>query len=165
MSGSDFLQGAFKAFAVNGCLGEPHGSISYAYLRVARTPQTDDGLERVHEQVTHVHEAASEHQLCIPLELVFADCHSGRDLEGRASLSALRSAYLSPQRQANSVVMEDISRLSRRRSHLHTLHIEMFENHIMPVYFHGAQFSANLWLRWIVGDLSISDAHVGKESI
>lgn len=136
MANSDFFKPDFEALAVGGCIGDPHGRLAYAYIRVSDSDQAEDGRSGLPRQIGHIHEVASKQSYKIPWELVFADDYTGFEFEERPALSCLRKEYKSGSPRARAVVIEHLDRLSRNADwHQGFLLDEMKRYGITPVFW------------------------------
>lgn len=63
---SNHVQENFNQLAINGCIGDPEGDLSYAYIRVSSAQQAEDGRSGLPRQLQHCHEVARQQHLRIP---------------------------------------------------------------------------------------------------
>lgn len=113
MARNEFFRPAFDTLATDGLIGDPHGMLAYAYIRVSGDDQADEGRSGLPRQIAHIHEIAKTRGYKIPWDYVFAEDFTGFQFEDRPALTRLRETYKSPHRQANAVIFEHIDRLSR----------------------------------------------------
>ena len=87
MANSEFYRPDFDALAVDGCIGDSHGKLAYAYIRVSDSDQAEEGRSGLPRQLAHIHEISKKCGYKIPWELVFADDASGFEFESRPALT------------------------------------------------------------------------------
>lgn len=116
-------------------LGDPHGALSYAYVRVSSSGQAEEGRSGLPRQLANIHEEAQKMSFKIPLELVYYDDHSGFEFRDRPGLQKLLAEISRPQKAANNVVIEYIDRLSRQAKWHQGFLLDLFAEHLIAVYF------------------------------
>jgi site-specific DNA recombinase len=112
MPDTTFFKPVFDSLAIDGYIGAPYGELAYCYLRVSTPGQAEEGRTGLPRQISHIHEIAQKEGYRIPWDFVFADDHSGFDFQDRPALNNLLNS-VSKHRQANTVVIEYLDRLSR----------------------------------------------------
>ncbi len=122
-----WVKNEFDRIATQGVLGDPTGTAAFGYLRVSSTGQAEEGRSGFPRQLLHVHEKAYQLHLSIPWELVFFDDHTGFEFRDRPALTRLRELVRSPQRPADTLVIENIDRLSREATWHQGFLLEEFE--------------------------------------
>jgi site-specific DNA recombinase len=138
MPNHDTFKDVFDSLATDGCIGDPHGRLAYAYIRVSDSDQAEDGRSGLPRQIGHVHEIAQKRGYKIPWDFVFADDHTGFEFEGRPALTQLRREYKSHKARAEAVVMEHLDRLSRNADwHQGFLLDEMRRHKIEAVFWNA----------------------------
>lgn len=152
MANPEFFKTEFDRLAVGGYIGDPNGRPGYCYMRVSSSGQADEGRSGLPRQMQRIHEVAAKCGIRIPWELVFADDHTGFEFRDRPELNRLRQAYKQPKRQADSVVMEYLDRLSRNADwHQGFLLDEMQEFEVEALFWKG--FSSRIE-RAVMGAIS-----------
>jgi site-specific DNA recombinase len=136
MANPDFFKETFFEHATNGCIGDPDGKISWAYLRVSSSGQAEEGRSGLPRQIKNCDDIARKKGLKVPWELVFADDDSGFEFTDRKQLTELRKSFRSKNRPSDIIIIEYLDRLSRNSDwHQGFLLDEMRKLRIEPVFW------------------------------
>lgn len=120
-----------------GVLGNPAGTIAYAYARVSSLVQTEDGASGLPRQLQHIHKAALRNNLYIPFDFLFADQgYSGFEFADRPAFTRLRHELRSGKR-ADHIVVEEIDRLSRNADWHQGFLLDEFARRKIQVHFYS----------------------------
>ena len=128
MVNSDFFKEDFYKFAINGSIGDPNGEIAFGYIRVSSSGQAEEGRSGLPRQIENIHKVAEEKGYRIPWEMVYSDDDSGFEFKQRNGLSNLRNECKSTKRKADTLIIEDIDRLSRNSKWHQGFLLDEFEN-------------------------------------
>lgn len=131
------LNPIFRKFAAprSGELGNPHGELAYAYIRVSTAGQAEEGRSGLPRQLEHIHEQARKSNLRVPYRLLFADDHSGFEFQNRPDLQRLIAEVSRPDREASYLIIENIDRLSRNAKWHQGYLLDFFDDHSVRVLF------------------------------
>lgn len=131
------LNPIFRKFASSrsGDLGNPHGELAYAYIRVSTAGQAEEGRSGLPRQIEHVHEKARQLNLRVPYKLLFADDHTGFEFQNRPDLQRLIAEASRRDRQAEHLIIENIDRLSRNAKWHQGYLLDLFERQSVSVHF------------------------------
>lgn len=144
MANPEFFKTTFDEYAVDGVIGDPRSGVdAYGYLRVSTEKQGEDGKTGLPRQIMNIHRAATDAGVKIPWNMIFADEDSGFEFETRPRLSALRREIKSGRRRADTVVIENIDRLSRSSKWHQGFLLDEFEKHRVNTVFYKA-FTSNI---------------------
>lgn len=113
MADKSLFKRMFDTLAINGYIGDPAGEIAYCYVRVSSSEQAEEWASGIPRQIQNTHDVANERGYKVPWGLVFADDHTGFEFKDRPELSRLRTEYKSSCRQAHTLIIESLDRLSR----------------------------------------------------
>jgi site-specific DNA recombinase len=131
------LRKEFERLAEQGVIGDPEGTLAYAYLRVSSRGQAQEGRSGLPRQLEHVAEEARKEGLAIPWDLVYCDDHSGFSFEDRPGLNALLKEVRRKPR-AHKLVMEYPDRMSRSHEWHYGFIREQFQKSgVEYVYWQG----------------------------
>ena len=131
------LNPIFRKFAASrsGDLGNPHGELAYAYIRVSTAGQAEEGRSGLPRQLEHVNEKAHQLNLRVPYRLLFADDHTGFEFQNRPDLQRLIAEVSQPNREAEHLIIENIDRLSRNAKWHQGYLLDLFERQSVSVHF------------------------------
>ncbi|MCC6604604.1 MAG: recombinase family protein [Anaerolineae bacterium] len=148
------LNPIFRKFAStrSGELGDPHGELAYAYIRVSTAGQAEEGRSGLPRQLEHIHEKARQSFLRVSYSLLFADDHTGFEFQNRPDLQRLISEVSRPNRAASHLLIENIDRLSRNAKWHQGYLLDLFERQSVSVHFWKA-FSSEIE-RAVMGAIS-----------
>lgn len=113
----------------------PGGKPAYAYLRVSTKEQTESGANGLPRQLEHIHEIAQRRGYRIDWNMIHADDSSGFDFEDRDALTALRKVIKNPTRKADTVILEELDRLSRESTWHQGFLLHELKQHSITVVF------------------------------
>ena len=120
-----------------GVLGNPEGTVAYAYARVSSAAQTEEGASGLPRQFLHIHKAAIRDNLCVPFELLFVDDgYSGYEFVDRPAFTRLRHELRSAKR-ADHLVVEEIDRLSRNADWHQGFLLDEFARRKITMHFYS----------------------------
>lgn len=125
----------FSEVSASGVIGDPEGQLSFAYIRVSSSGQAEEGRSGLPRQLAHVDEKAKELKLCIPLELVYCDDHSGFEFRERPGLQALLAEVAKPNAKAHHLIIEYLDRLSRNAKWHQGFLLDLFAEHRVKIHF------------------------------
>ena len=131
------LSPIFRKFATSrsGDLGNPHGELAYAYIRVSTAGQAEEGRSGLPRQLEHVHEKARQLNLRVPYSLLFADDHTGFEFQNRPDLQRLITEVSQREREADHLIIENIDRLSRNAKWHQGYLLDLFDRQSVSVHF------------------------------
>lgn len=130
----EWIQDTFQSLQTDGMLGDPHGRLAFAYLRVSTSDQAEEGRSGLPRQLQHIHAIARQEHLAIPFSHVYVDDSSGFEFQTRVALTQLRQQYTTPHNAVRYLVIEHLDRLSRHADwHQGFLLDELAQAHVQLV--------------------------------
>jgi site-specific DNA recombinase len=134
MANPEFFQNEFQRYATNGFIGDPNGEPAYGYMRVSSKGQAEEGRSGLPRQIERIHLKALEQNVKVSWDMIYADDHTGFEFQDRPQLQKLLSEIRSNNRRGNTLIIENIDRLSRNAEWHQGYLLEQLKKNNVEIY-------------------------------